>query len=149
MSESKYTANEALGPFFEIIMRGLSGVVDGDHYFDTIAEDATFEFLYEFPGWPRTIRGRAELMTAYSGYGNSVRLRSADKLVVYHAENGKVVIIEYEVHVISPMNDLSISDGNDRDEPIVIGSSRSQDLAVGLSGRVERPEPGVFLMSLI
>jgi uncharacterized protein len=39
-----------------------------------------------------------KLMTAYSGYGNSIRLRSADQLVVYHAENGKVVIIEYEVH---------------------------------------------------
>src|SRR5260370_41305162 len=37
-------------------------------------------------------------MTAYSGYGNSIRLRSADKLVVYHADNGRVVIIEYEVH---------------------------------------------------
>jgi len=37
-------------------------------------------------------------MTAYSGYGNSIRLRSADKLVVYHAGNGRVVIIEYEVH---------------------------------------------------
>jgi ketosteroid isomerase-like protein len=37
-------------------------------------------------------------MAAYSGYGNSIRLRSADKLVVYHAENGRVVIIEYEVH---------------------------------------------------
>ena len=79
-------------------MNGLSGVVDGDHYFDTVAEDAMFEFLYEFPGWPRTIRGRAELMTAYSGYGNSIRPRSADKLVVYHADNGRVVIIEYEVH---------------------------------------------------
>ena len=66
MSEAKYAAYEALGPFCEIIMRGLSGVVDGDHYFDTIAEDATFEFLYEFPGWPRAIRGRAELMTAHS-----------------------------------------------------------------------------------
>ncbi len=98
MSEAKYAAYEALGPFFEIIMKGLSGVVDGDHYFDTIAEDAMFDFLYEFPGWPRTIRGRAELMTAYSGYGNSIRLRSADKLVVYHADNGRVVIIEYEVH---------------------------------------------------
>ena len=49
MSEAKYAAYEALRPFFEIIMKGLSGVVDGDHYFDTIAEDATFEFLYEFP----------------------------------------------------------------------------------------------------
>ncbi|MEA2911895.1 MAG: hypothetical protein QOJ15_3976 [Bradyrhizobium sp.] len=47
MSEAKYAAYEALGPFFEIIMKGLSGVVDGDHYFDTIAEDATFEFLYD------------------------------------------------------------------------------------------------------
>ena len=37
-------------------------------------------------------------MLAYSGYGNSIRLRSADKLAVYHADNGKVVIIEYEVH---------------------------------------------------
>ena len=31
-------------------------------------------------------------MTAYSGYGNSIRLRSVDKLVVYHADNGRVVI---------------------------------------------------------
>src|SRR5258708_39084975 len=36
------------------------------------------------------------------------------------------------VHVISPMNDLSIGDGNDRDEPIVIAHARSQDLAVDL-----------------
>ena len=49
MPDAKYAAHEALEPFFEIIMRGLRGVVDGDHYFDTIAEDATFEFLYEFP----------------------------------------------------------------------------------------------------
>jgi hypothetical protein len=33
MSEAKYAAYEALGPFFEIIMKGLRGVVDGDHYF--------------------------------------------------------------------------------------------------------------------
>ena len=52
MSEAKYAAYEALEPFFEILLKGLSGVVDGDHYFDTIAEDARFEFLYEFHGWP-------------------------------------------------------------------------------------------------
>jgi len=96
MSEAKYAAYESLGPIFETIMKGLRRVVDGDHDFDTIAEDATF--LYEFPGWPRTIRGRAELMTAYSGYGNSIRLRSAYNLGVYHADNGRVVILEYEVH---------------------------------------------------
>src|SRR6266581_1705278 len=30
------------------------------------------------------------------------------------------------------MNDLSIGDGNDREEPIVVGHARSQDLAVHL-----------------
>jgi hypothetical protein len=28
---------------------GLSGLVDGKHYFDTIADDAFFEFLTTFP----------------------------------------------------------------------------------------------------
>src|SRR5580704_16419098 len=98
MTKATYADFAALDPFFDVVQKGLSGFIDGEHYFDTVAEDAVFEFLYEFPGWPRTIRGRAELMTAYSGYGNSIRLRSADKLVVYHADNGRVVIIEYEVH---------------------------------------------------
>ena len=37
-------------------------------------------------------------MAQYSGYGDNIRLRSADKLVVHHAEGGRVVILEYEVH---------------------------------------------------
>src|SRR5580658_8908388 len=98
MPKAKYAAYEALRPYFELVVKGLSGIVDGAHYFDTVAEDATFEFLYEFPGWPRTIRGRADLMAAYSGYGNNIRLNSADKLVVHRADNGRVVILEYEVH---------------------------------------------------
>jgi hypothetical protein len=40
---------------FELVRKGLNDLVDGEHYFDTVAEDATFEFLSEFPGWPRTI----------------------------------------------------------------------------------------------
>jgi len=54
----KYAAFQALDPFFEIIQEGLSGLVAGEHFFDTMAEDAFFEFLYDFPGWPRTVRGR-------------------------------------------------------------------------------------------
>jgi uncharacterized protein len=49
---------QALNPFFEIIQKGLRGLVDGGHYFDTIADDAFFEF----PGWPLTVRGRADLI---------------------------------------------------------------------------------------
>ena len=47
---SKYPACEALDPRFEIMMKGLSKYVDGEHYFDTLADDVVFEFLYEFPG---------------------------------------------------------------------------------------------------
>jgi hypothetical protein len=41
-----YAAFAALAPFFELVQRGLSGLVDGEHCFDTIAENAIFEFRY-------------------------------------------------------------------------------------------------------
>jgi len=61
---NKYAAHRALDPFFEIIQRGLQGLVVGGHFYDAIADDALFEFLYEFPVWPRTIQGRAALVAA-------------------------------------------------------------------------------------
>jgi hypothetical protein len=51
MAESfDYATFKALDPFFAIIKHGLKGLVDGDHFWDLIAEDAVFEFLYDFPG---------------------------------------------------------------------------------------------------
>lgn len=97
MPESKYAIFAALNPFFEIIHQGLTDLVDGEHYFDTIADDAFFDFRYRFPGWPATIRGRADLMAQFSGYGDNIRLHSADGLVVHHAQDRRVVILEYEV----------------------------------------------------
>src|SRR6266849_3579316 len=75
MSKSDYAAFHALDPFFEVVMEGLSKFVDGEHYFDTLADDMLFEFLYEFPGWPRVTRGRDNLISLYSGYGNNTRSR--------------------------------------------------------------------------
>jgi hypothetical protein len=49
MPKAQCEVFEALNPFFEVVMEGLHGLVDGDHYFDTIAEDAYFEFRYHFP----------------------------------------------------------------------------------------------------
>src|SRR5271169_3180225 len=89
---------QALDPFFEIIQEGLTGLVDGGHFFDTIADDALFEFLYDFPGWPRTIRGRAGLVDQLSGYGDNIKLHSSGGLVVHRSQDGRVVILEYEVH---------------------------------------------------
>src|SRR6266849_6915822 len=73
MSKSDYAAFHALDPFFEVVMEGLSKFVDGEHYFDTLADDVLFEFLYEFPGWPRVTRGRDNLIALYSGYGRNIQ----------------------------------------------------------------------------
>lgn len=63
-----YGAWSALGPFFAVVMEGLRGHVDGDHYFDTLADDLLFEFRYRFPGYPETVRGRQALMDQYADY---------------------------------------------------------------------------------
>ena len=98
MPKTGYKAFEALDPFFEVVMEGLRGLVDGDHYFDTFAEDATFESRYHFLGWPVTIQGRANLMAALSGYSKTIKLHSGDGLVVHRSQDTRVVILEYEVH---------------------------------------------------
>ena len=74
MAKDKYAIFDALNPFFEIVQKGLTGLVDGKHFFDAIADDAFFDFRYNFPGWPLTIRGRADLMDQFSGYGYTLSL---------------------------------------------------------------------------
>lgn len=98
MASAEYAAFKALDPFFEVVQAGLREFVDGGHYFDTIADDAVFEFRYDFPGWPRTVQGRANLMALYSGYGKNIRLSRGDGVVVHPAKDGRVVVLEYEVH---------------------------------------------------
>jgi ketosteroid isomerase-like protein len=94
MPKSDYTAFFALDPFFDVVMK----FVDGEHYFDTVADDVLFEFLYEFPGWPRVTRGRENLIALYSGYGSNIRLDRGDALAVHPSGDGRVVTLEYEVH---------------------------------------------------
>lgn len=98
MPKSDYAGFDALDPFFDVVMEGLSPFVDGEHYFDTLADDVLFEFRYEIPGWPRVTRGRDNLMALYSGYGRNIRLGRGDALVVHPSDDGRVVTIEYEVH---------------------------------------------------
>jgi hypothetical protein len=42
----------------------------GEHYFDTIAKNAIFEFRYEIAGWPKRVESRDALMALYRGYGH-------------------------------------------------------------------------------
>jgi ketosteroid isomerase-like protein len=98
VTKAQYELFEALNPFFKVVMKGLRGLVDGKHFFDMFAEDAIFESRYHFPGWPVTIRGRANLMASFSGYGKTIKLHSGDALVVHVSQVPRVVILEYEVH---------------------------------------------------
>src|ERR1017187_7341534 len=98
MANPTYTAYEAAGPYFELVRAALGDLVDGEHFFDIVADDVVYEVLYDFPGWPRIVRGRADLMVQFAGYCDNVELQSADKLIVHKADGGGVVVIEYEVH---------------------------------------------------
>src|ERR1700691_339539 len=98
MTKAPYESFEALDPFFNVVMEGLRGLVDGQHFFETFAEDAVFESRYHFPGWPTTIRGRANLMASLSGYGKTIKLHTGGALVVHRSQDSRVVILEYEVH---------------------------------------------------
>jgi uncharacterized protein len=98
MPKSDYTAFHALDPFFAVVMEGLSKFVDGEHYFDALADDVLFEFRYEFPGWPRVTRGRESVISLYAGYGGNIQLERGDSLNVHPTENNGVVTLEYEVH---------------------------------------------------
>jgi len=83
MNDSPYAAFAALDPFFDIVQKGLEGLVDGQHFFDTVADEAIFEFRYHFPGWPQKLGGRGDLMALYAGYGDNIILHDADGLIVH------------------------------------------------------------------
>jgi uncharacterized protein len=94
----KYAVFEGARPYFELVRRALGELVEGDHFFDIVPKDIIYEVLYDIAGWPRVIRGRAELMNQFEGYCKHIELQSADKLIVHKGDDGRVVVIEYEVH---------------------------------------------------
>jgi ketosteroid isomerase-like protein len=95
MPEPKYAAYEAANPYFNLVRRALGDLVDGEHFFDIVADDVIYEVLYDL-GWPRVIEGRADLMAAFRGYVDNIALQSADKLITHKTDDG--CVIEYEVH---------------------------------------------------
>jgi ketosteroid isomerase-like protein len=98
MSNPAYAAYSASKPYFDLVREALGDLVDGEHFFDAVADDVVYEVLYDFPGWPRVLSGRDALMAQFRGYGDYIKLKSADKLIVHKADSGQVVVIEYEVH---------------------------------------------------
>lgn len=98
MMREDYSAFRGAQPYFDLVRGALGDLVDGEHFFDVVADDVIYEVLYEFPGWPRVIQGRRDLMSEFQGYVDGIELHSADHLIVHRADGANVVVIEYEVH---------------------------------------------------
>jgi uncharacterized protein len=99
---TKYTEDSsnfgADGPFFHVIREGLKGLVDGEDYFDLLADDVVFEYIISVPGYPTRVEGRQSIIDLYSGYDSYMTVRSADNLRVHRDHAASVVVLEYEVH---------------------------------------------------
>ena len=98
MARQKYAEFKPVKPYCDLVRAALGDLVDGEHFFDCTAEDIVYEVLYEFPGWPRTIAGRARLMESFLGYGKHIVIHAADHLTRHIADDGGTMVIEYEVH---------------------------------------------------
>lgn len=88
----------ANSPFFHLIRKGLDGLVDGEDYFDMLAQDAVFEYVISVPGYPKRVEGRENVIELYRGYGDYMALSGADNLRVHRDREASVVVLEYEVH---------------------------------------------------
>ena len=72
MPNNTYAAYEGAGPYFDLVRGALGNLVDGEHFFDVVAGDVVYEILYNIPGWPRVIKGRADLMAAFRDYVDNI-----------------------------------------------------------------------------
>ena len=98
MPKPKYAAYAAAAPYFDLVRGALGDGVDGEHFFDVVADNVVYEVLYDIAGWPRVIKGRTALMAAFRGYVDAIALQSADQLIVHNTDDGRTAVIEYEVH---------------------------------------------------
>ncbi|MGA2835543.1 MAG: nuclear transport factor 2 family protein [Acidimicrobiales bacterium] len=99
---TKYTDDSsnfgADGPFFHIIREGLTGLAEGEDYFDLLADDVVFEYVVSVPGYPQRVEGRQNIIDLYRDYDSFMTVRSADNLRVYRDPEASVAVLEYEVH---------------------------------------------------
>ena len=102
---------QALEPFFRIIEDGVAGIVDGEHFFDMLAEDVVFEYIITVPGYPRRVEGRQAVAELYRPYGATFSLDRCHDLAVHHDQATGVVVLEYasQGHVSPDWNRLQQS----------------------------------------
>jgi uncharacterized protein len=85
----------ALEPFFRVIEQGLAGYVDGEHFFDMLAQDVAFDFVITVPDYPRHVVGRDNLIELYRGYGSTFFLDRCYDLRIHQSPSTSSVVLEY------------------------------------------------------
>jgi ketosteroid isomerase-like protein len=85
----------ALDPFFRIIEEGLAGLVDGEHFFDLLADDVVFDYVITVPNYPRHVVGRPAVAELYRPYGETFELDRCFDLAVHRDRETGVVVLEY------------------------------------------------------
>ncbi|MDX6390392.1 MAG: uncharacterized protein QOJ73_1455 [Streptosporangiaceae bacterium] len=85
----------ARDPFFRIIEEGVAGLVDGEHFFDLLAEDVVFEYVITVPGYPRRVEGRQAVARLYRQYGATFSLDRCYDLAVHPDRATGVVVLVY------------------------------------------------------
>ena len=85
----------ALEPFFRAIEGALSGLVDGDNFFELLADDVVFEYIITVPGYPRKVVGRSAVAELYRPYGDTFVLERCFDLAVHRDRESGVVVLEY------------------------------------------------------
>ena len=95
MAVSNLDDFQALDPFFRIIEEGVAGLVDGEHFFDLLAEDVVFEYIITVPGYPRRVAGRQAVAELYRPYGATIVLDRCYDLAVHNDQVTGVVVLEY------------------------------------------------------
>jgi uncharacterized protein len=103
MAISDHPDFRALDPFFRIIKQGVAGLVDGEHFFEILAEDVVFDYIITVPGYPRHVQGREAIADLYRRYGNSIALDRCYDLAVHRDSTTGVIVLEYasEGHVVA------------------------------------------------
>jgi ketosteroid isomerase-like protein len=82
---------QALDPFFRIIEEGVTGLADGEHFFDLLAEDVVVEYVITVPGYPRRVAGRQAVAELYRPYGAMIVLDRCYDLAVHNDQVTGVV----------------------------------------------------------
>jgi ketosteroid isomerase-like protein len=85
----------ALDLFFRTIEADLSGLADGDHFFDLLADGVVFDYVITVPGYPRQVVGRSAVAELYRPYGDTIALDRCFDLAIHHDRESGVVVLEY------------------------------------------------------